>query len=68
MSFTLIEMLVVLVIIATLAALAWPNYMAIKEKTLNREAKATLALIRAAEKVYKMEEGFYYPSPATTIY
>ena len=63
-GFTLTEILVVVVIIATLAALAWPNYMAIKEKTLNREAKASLALIRAAEKIYKLEQGFYYPHPA----
>lgn len=53
-------------IIATLAALAWPNYMAIKEKTLNREAKASLALIRAAEKIYRLEQGFYYPYLTTT--
>ncbi len=65
-AYTLIEILVVLVIIGTLAALAWPNYMAIKEKTLNREAKASLALIRAAEKIYRMEQGYYYPYATTT--
>jgi len=62
-GYTLVEIMVVLVIVGTLAALAWPNYMAIKEKTLNREAKASLALIRAAEKLYRMEQGFYYPNP-----
>jgi len=65
-AYTLIEILVVLVIIGTLAALAWPNYMAIKEKTLNREAKASLALIRAAEKIYRMEQGYYYPYSTTS--
>jgi prepilin-type N-terminal cleavage/methylation domain-containing protein len=65
-GYTLIEILVVLVIIGTLAALAWPNYMAIKEKSLNREAKANLALIRAAEKIYRMEQGFYYPHDGPT--
>jgi len=65
-GYTLIEILVVLVIIGTLAALAWPNYMAIKEKTLNREARANLALIRAAEKIYRMEQGYYYPHAAAT--
>jgi len=54
------------VIIGILVALALPNYNAIKEKSLNREAKANLALIRAAEKIYRMEQGFYYPHLATT--
>jgi prepilin-type N-terminal cleavage/methylation domain-containing protein len=63
-GYTLTEILVVLVIIATIVALAWPNFMAIKEKSLNREAKATLALIRAAEKIYRLEQGFYYPHDA----
>jgi prepilin-type N-terminal cleavage/methylation domain-containing protein len=67
-AYTLTEILVVLVIIGILAVLAWPNYMAaVKEKTLNREAKASLALIRAAEKIYKMEQGFYYPYPPAGI-
>jgi type IV pilus assembly protein PilE len=65
-GYTLIEILVVLVIIGTLAALAWPNYMAIKEKSLNREAKASLALIRAAEKIYRMEQRYYYPYKSAT--
>jgi prepilin-type N-terminal cleavage/methylation domain-containing protein len=65
-AYTLIEILVVLIIIAVLAALAWPNYLSIKEKTLNSEAKATLSLIRAAEKIYRMEQGFYYPYLADT--
>jgi prepilin-type N-terminal cleavage/methylation domain-containing protein len=63
-SYTLIEILVVIVIIATLAALTWPNYKRIKEKYLNQEAKASLQLIRAAEKIYRMEQGFYYPYDA----
>jgi len=63
-GYTLTEVLVVLVIIATLAALAWPNYVKIQEKAYNREAKASLALIRAAEKIYRLEQGFYYPYPA----
>ncbi|MFH0917606.1 MAG: type II secretion system protein [Candidatus Omnitrophota bacterium] len=65
-GFTLAEILVVVVIIGTLAALAWPNYSAIKEKALNKEANASLALIRAAEKIYKMEQGYYYPYLTTT--
>lgn len=66
-GFTLIEILVVIVIIAILAALALPNKQKDKENALNREAKATLALIRAAEKIYRLEHGFYYPRPAATI-
>lgn len=64
-SFTLTELLVLIVIIGILVALALPNYLAIKEKSLNREAKASLALIRAAEKIYRLEQGFYYPYLAT---
>ncbi|MDD5465460.1 MAG: prepilin-type N-terminal cleavage/methylation domain-containing protein [Candidatus Omnitrophica bacterium] len=60
-GFTLTEILVVLVIIGILAAIAWPNYSTMKEKTLDREAKANLALMRAADRIYRMEIGYYYP-------
>jgi prepilin-type N-terminal cleavage/methylation domain-containing protein len=60
-GYTLVEILVVLVIIGVLIVLGWPNYLKIKEVTLNREAKASLALISAADKIYKMEQTFYYP-------
>lgn len=65
-SFTLIELLVVIVILGILVALAYPNYNVIKEKALDREAKASLALMRAAERIYKMEIGYYYPQSGST--
>jgi prepilin-type N-terminal cleavage/methylation domain-containing protein len=65
-GFTLIEIVLVVVLVGVLAAFAMSNYMAIKEKTLNRQAKAMLQLIRAAERNYRMEYNNYYPYPATT--
>ncbi|MBM3244215.1 MAG: type II secretion system protein [Candidatus Omnitrophica bacterium] len=61
-SVTLLEMIVVIILVGVLAALALPNFGPFKEKTLEREAKSNLSLIRAAEKIYRMENAFYYPS------
>ena len=65
-GFTLVELLMVIVIIGILAAIAMPAFKAIKEKSLDREAKASLALVQAAEKIYRMEVGFYYPASGAT--
>jgi prepilin-type N-terminal cleavage/methylation domain-containing protein len=62
---TLIEIIVVVLIIALLAALGSPQFSAIRERALGKEAKANLKLIDAAEKIYRMETGFYYPSSGT---
>jgi len=63
---TMIEILTTLIIISILAALALPQFTATRERALNKEAKANLKLIDAAEKIYKMEEGFYYPYEVVT--
>ena len=65
-SFTLVELLVVVIIIGILAALALPGFGTSKERVLDKEAKASLALIQAAEKIYKMEASFYYPVSGNT--
>ncbi|MFH0738280.1 MAG: type II secretion system protein [Candidatus Omnitrophota bacterium] len=60
-AMTLVEILVTLIIIAILVALALPQFSTMRERSLSKEAKANLKLIDAAEKIYRMEEGFYYP-------
>lgn len=62
MGFTLIELIVVVIIIGILVSFALPQFGVTKERTLDREAKANLALMRAAERIYRMEIGYYYPN------
>ncbi len=66
-AFTLLELLTVLIIIGILAALSLPNLLKMKEKSYDNEAKASLKLIQAAEKIYYMQNGFYYPYSAATV-
>jgi len=63
-AFTLIELIIVITVIGILVAFAAPQFGVTRERTLDREARAAIALIQAAEKVYRMEEGPYYPSPS----
>lgn len=68
-SFTLIEILVVIIIIGILAGLGLPIYQITKERTLDKEAKANLQTIQEAEATYKMEKGGgidYYPAVSST--
>jgi prepilin-type N-terminal cleavage/methylation domain-containing protein len=60
-AFTALELLVVIIIIGILATLSLPNLRKMKEKSYDNEAKATLKLLQAAEKIYYMQNGFYYP-------
>jgi len=62
-SFTLIELVVVLVIMGVLATLGIAPYNMYRENALDREAEGNLALIIAAEKVYRMEQQAFYTSP-----
>ena len=65
-SFTIIEIIIVIIIIGILAALALPGFGVTKERTLDKEAKANLLLVQAAEKIYKMEQSVYYPAATAT--
>lgn len=65
-AFTLLELIIVIVIIGILATFAMPQFIVTKERALDKEAIANLKLIAAAERIYRMENGRYYPSPAAT--
>jgi len=65
-SFTLVEILVVIIIVGILVALSWPIFTGTKERTVDKEAKANLKLLQAAEEIYRMEKGTYYPAGTTT--
>jgi prepilin-type N-terminal cleavage/methylation domain-containing protein len=58
-SFTLLELIVVIVIVGILATFALPQFAVTKERALDKEAIANLKLIQAAEKIYHMETNVY---------
>ncbi|MDD5669144.1 MAG: prepilin-type N-terminal cleavage/methylation domain-containing protein [Candidatus Omnitrophica bacterium] len=62
-GFSLTEVIVVVVIVTIIAMLGLVKYSGIKEQSLDKEAKANLKLIQAAQKIYHMEfNPLYYPS------
>ena len=63
-SFTLIEILIVIIIIGILSTLAVTQYTPARERAVGREAESTLRLIAAAERIYQMEIGGFYPPVA----
>lgn len=59
----LLEVLIVIVIIAILAALAIPTFTKTVETAKDKEAWTNLRLIRTGEKIYRLENPYYYPYP-----
>ena len=51
-GFTLIELITVIIIIAVLAAIAFPQYARVIERSQGSQAKAGLDMIRKAEAIY----------------
>jgi prepilin-type N-terminal cleavage/methylation domain-containing protein len=58
-GFTLIELMTVIIIVGILATISVVHLTGSSEMTLDKEAKANLKLISAAEKIYRMEAGGY---------
>lgn len=59
----LLELLIVIIIIAILAALAIPTFSKTVETARDKEAWTNLRLIRTGEKIYHLENPYYYPYP-----
>lgn len=58
-GFTLVELMVVAVIVAILAAVSVPLMLGNRQKAIATEAQAGLGTIRNALRVYKSEKGHY---------
>jgi len=67
-SFTLIELVIVIIIIGVLATLGLTHYFGYRERALDREAQSNLLLINAAERIARMESNDnFYVTPATQV-
>lgn len=60
-GFTILELLIVVIIVGVLATLGFVNYGGVRENAVTKEARANLKLIAAAERIYRMEVGYFYP-------
>ena len=61
-AFSIVELITVIVIISILATLALSYIAASRELLWDDQAKNNLKLIRAAERVYRLENPTYYPA------
>ena len=64
-AFTLVEMLVVIAVIATLAAMIFPAFSALKRKAAVQKAQTELKLVASAIQSYKQQYGHYPPGNPT---
>lgn len=65
-AMTLVEIMVVVVIIGVIAMVALVRLSGPREQVIEKEARATLRLIAAAQKIYRMEYQTYIGAVDTT--
>ncbi len=58
-GFTLIELILVVFVVITIALIAFPTYRKSRAKALSKEAIANLRLLAAAERIYRMDNNGY---------
>ena len=66
-GFTMVELLVVLVIVAILAAVATPVYLANIQRARASEAIAAMSLVRQAQRDYRVNHVSYYDVAADKV-
>ena len=66
-GFTMVELMVVVIIVAILAAAAIPLYTANIKRAIKTEADSTLGAIRSGERIYKAEFNAYTPATSDGI-
>ncbi len=63
-GFTLIELLIVMVIVGVLAAIAIPSYRNYMQRSRRADAKTALEQVRAAQEMWRAENGGYSTNAA----
>ncbi len=58
-SFTLIELIMVVVIIGVMVTFAAPAFRVTRDRVLENEANANLRLMQSAQRIYRMETGAF---------
>lgn len=58
-AFTLIELMIVVVIVAILAASAYPIYRSVVSRAYEAEIMGGLSIFRTAERIHRAEHGIY---------
>lgn len=58
-AFTLIELMIVVVIVAILAASAYPIYRAVVSRAYEAEILSSMSVFRTAQRLYRAEAGNY---------
>lgn len=56
------ELIAVLIIVGILAVVGNTQFSASRERALGKEAQSNLKLIQTAERIYKLEQGSYWPT------
>ncbi len=62
-AFTLIELMIVVVIVAILAASAYPIYRSVVSRAYEAEILSGISLFRTAQRMYRAEYGRYGTQP-----